>query len=350
MSEENGSPQGPSTFDSVADAVAELDRREAERSEQRKAAKAAQAAPQAEVDDDSASPLQEAVDDESDPPLPEDEDGDESQDVEPDSEESDEPKETSVVTLDGKEIEIPKGTPRALVEGIKKLEADFRADYTRKTQEVAAERSQVEAYKQQTSQAAQQLVQAQAVLSQFYQAAIGEPPPIELAQTDPQAFLLQREMHARRVQQYQELMQYGQAISQESLQQQQSAQAQYLRDQGEKLIKAMPEYAQPAKREEFVQRAVKTVEKYGLTEADVRAIQDHRLVLVLRDFIRLQGREQVAGNVKQKLANVPPKVSRPGTASPDGGKSVNKAQAKQQFMRSGRTLRDVARYLRETDE
>lgn len=352
--ETSSAPEAPSTFDSVADAVAELDRRESARSEQRAAEKAAKAEQQAQVSAEveeqaSDQPLPETEEETGDPPQPEDEGSDESQDVEPDEEAPDEPKETSVVTLDGKEIEIPKGTPRALVEGIKKLESDFRADYTRKTQEVAVERQQVEAAKQQTSQAITQLQQAQATLAQFYQAAIGEPPPIELAQTDPQAFLIQREMHARKVQQFQELMQHGQGLSQQTMQQAEQARAQYLQEQAAKLKAAIPEIAEPAKREDFIKRIAPAAQKYGVSESDLRTIGDHRVILMLRDLAKLQSREQAAGTVKQKLANVPPKVNKPGTASQDGGKGQKAAQAKQQFMRSGRSLRDVARYLRETE-
>jgi hypothetical protein len=286
---------------------------------------------------------------ETDTPLPEAEESDASDEVATEPEEQDEPVETSVVTLDGKEIEIPIGTPRALVEGVKKLGNDLKADYTRKTQETAAERSQVHAAYQQTSQLAQQLQQAQATLAQFYQAAIGEPPPLELAQSDPQAFLIQREMHTRRVQQYQELMQQGQSLSSNQQQMAEQGRAQYLQDQMQKLVKAAPEFADKDKRAEFTQRISATADKYGVTAQELAAVGDHRVLLMLRDLARLQSREQAAGNVKTKMANVPPKVNKPGTASQDAGKGQKQAQAKQQFLRSGKSMRDVARYLAQTD-
>lgn len=351
--EENGSPQGPSTFDSVADAVAELDRRDAVRSEQRAAAKAAQAAPaeQAEqVEEASDQPLPDDGEEATDSPLPEVEGSDESDEVATEEEAEPEPQDTTVVSLDGKEIEIPKGTPRALVEAVKKLESDFRADYTRKTQEVAAERSQVHAAYQQTSQLAQQLSQAQATLAQFYQATIGEPPPLELAQTDPQAFLIQRELHAQKVQQYQQLLQQGQGLNAQQQQLAEQGRMTYLQDQMQRLVKAAPELADKAKRAEFQQRIAPVAEKYGVSTDELGTIGDHRVLLMLRDLAKLEGREKAAGTIKQKLANVPPKVQKPGTASQDGGKGVKTAQAKQQFMRSGRSLRDVAEYLRRTED
>lgn len=351
--EENGSAAAPSQFDSVADAVAELDRRESARAEQRAAEKAAKAAPASEPEqvEEQASdqPLNDAEDN-TDPPPPEDEGNDESDNVATDDQDADEQDvPPAIVNFDGKALEIPKGTPPALVEAVQKLGNDLKADYTRKTQEVAAERQQVHAAYQQTSQLAQQLQQAQSTLVQFYQAAIGEPPPLELAQTDPQAFLIQREMHARKVQQFQELMQQGQGLSEQQRQMTQQARMQYLSEQMQKLVKAAPELADKGKRTEFQQRIAPVAEKYGVTPDDLATIGDHRVLLMLRDLARLQSREQAAGTVKQKMANVPPKVNKPGTASHDAGKGVKTAQAKQQFMRSGRTMRDVARYLRETE-
>jgi hypothetical protein len=351
----SSAPEAPSTFDSVADAVAELDRRDAARAEQRAADKAAKAAPAPAPADANPeaqdAPGQEAHEEpDTDTPLPEEEESAASEEVatdDPVEPEQDEP--PAVINFDGKALEIPKGTPPALVEAVTKLGNDLKADYTRKTQEVATERSQVHAAYQQTSQLAQHLQQAQATLAQFYQAAIGEPPPLELAQTDPQAFLIQREMHTRRVQQYQQLMAQGQELSQSNHQMAEQGRAQYLNDQMEKLVKAAPELANKDKRAEFTSRIGPVADKYGVTAQELAAIGDHRVLLMLRDLARLQSREQAAGNVKTKMANVPPKVNKPGTASQDQGKGQKAAQAKQQFMRSGKSMRDVARYLAQTE-
>lgn len=352
----SSAPEAPSTFDSVADAVAELDRRDAVRSEQRAADKAAkaQAAQPAQAEaatEDHTSDEEEGHEEpNTDAPLPEDEGNDASDEVVTDDQVDPEAEELpAVVNFDGKTLEIPKGTPPALVEAVTKLGNDLKADYTRKTQEVAAERSQVHAAYQQGSQLAQQLQQAQATLAQFYQAAIGEPPPLSLAQSDPQAFLIQREMHTQRVQQYQQLMQHGQGLSQQSQQLNEQAAMQHFQQEAQRLVKAMPEMADQAKREEFVRKVTPAAEKYGITPQDIANAKDHRLLLMLRDLARLQGREQAAGSVKTKMANVPPKVNKPGTASQDPGKSQKAAQAKQQFMRSGKSMRDVARYVAQTE-
>lgn len=349
MSEENSSAvEAPSTFDSVSDAVAELDRRDAARAEAKAEERAARAASM-EHSQARETPATDAPAPESEPDEPE-ADYDASDEVATDDEYQDEPEERAVVQLDGKEIEIPKGTPRALVEAVKKLESDFRADYTRKTQEVAAERQQVHAAYQQTTQLSQQLQQTQAVLAQFYQHSIGEPPPLELAQTDPQSYLIQREMHQQRVQQFQQLMGHGQQITAQQRAMQQHQMQQALAAEFEKAAKAIPEIADPAKRAQLTDRFSGVIAKYGYSAQDLANVADHRVLLMLRDLEKYHGRQQAAGTVREKLANVAPRTQKPGTATQDGGRSAKAAQAKTQFMKSGRSMRDVARYLAQSQE
>lgn len=348
MSEENSSAvEAPSTFDSVSDAVAELDRRDAARAEAKAEEKAARAAIM-EQSEARETPAPDAPAPESEPDEPE-ADYDASDEVATDEEDQNEPEERATVQLDGKEIEIPKGTPRALVEAVKKLESDFRADYTRKTQEVAAERQQVHAAHQQTLQLSQQLQQTQAVLAQFYQQTIGEPPPLELAQTDTQSYLIQRELHAQRVQQFQQLMGHGQQLTAQQRAMQQHQMQQALAAEFEKAAKAIPEIADPAKRAQLTERFSGVISKYGYSAQDLANVADHRVLLMLRDLEKFHGRQQAAGTVREKLANVPPKTQKPGTATQDGGRSAKAAQAKAQFMKSGRSMRDVARFLAQSE-
>mgnify|MGYP000983901715 CR=1 FL=1 len=56
--------------------------------------------------------------------------------------------EPELVDLDGKKLEIPQGTPPELVETVKKMATDLKADYTRKSQANAEAEKQVQAYAQ----------------------------------------------------------------------------------------------------------------------------------------------------------------------------------------------------------
>jgi len=145
-------------------------------------------------------------------------------------------------------------------------------------------------------------------------------------------------------------MGHGQQLSahQQALAQQQAHQQ--LAAEYEKAAKALPEFADPAKRAQLSQRLSGVLQKYGMTGQELGTVTDHRVLLMLRDLEKFHGRQQAAGTVREKLANVPPKTQKPGTATQDGGRSAKAAQAKQQFMKSGRSMRDVARFLAQTQE
>ena len=278
-------------FGSVHEAVAELERRESERRAQKQAAKATAQASQAPA------PEPEEADDEppSPDPQPPEEDDYESDEVATD-EPQDEPEDASTdsdldeIEINGKKYKVPK-------------EAALRqADYTRKTQEVAQERAQVQAAYQQTAQLAQRLQQAQSVLAQFYQSAIGEAPSLELAQHDPQAYLVQRGLHEQRLQAFQRLNQHGQELA--AYQQQMSAQqtAQLMAREEAELVKHLPELKSAKKRSEFASKAIEVGARYGYSANEVNSVMDHRAIRMLADLAKLQARTEVEKTVKTKLS------------------------------------------------
>lgn len=65
--------------------------------------------------------------------------------AQPEQQEDEAESASSIVDLDGKPLEIPIGTPPALVQAVTKMSADLKADYTKKTQEVAEIRKASEA-------------------------------------------------------------------------------------------------------------------------------------------------------------------------------------------------------------
>jgi hypothetical protein len=338
-----------SEFSSAAEAVAELERRESARRAEAKAAKAQKEeapapapAPKAEED------TSDAAGDDADEDLEDDTyDGD---DVATDDEDADDGADLTTVSIDGKELEIPKGTPKALVERVQALASDLKSDYTRKTQEVAQERQTVQAAWSQAQQTAQQLQAAQAALLQFAGDALGSPPDLSLAQVDPQAYLVQRGLYEQRHAQLQALVQQGQAITaqQQAMQEQQRADR-LAKGMGE-LLTHMPELKDPNKRAEFGRVAADVGAQYGFSQAEIAAIEDPRMILALRDLAKakqaLKTREDATKTVKAKLANVPPKTSKPKASA--GQQGSRAAEAKAQFLRSGRTQKDLQRYLSST--
>jgi hypothetical protein len=342
-----GGGDSSTSFDSVGDAVAELDRREQAREAERATAKEAKESAVLEADD-------EQPDTDSEPPDNEDyQDSEESDEVATD-EPVDAPAEKKAkaslteIEQDGKKYSVPAELKESFLR---------QSDYTRKTQELSSERAQVHAVYQQTTQLAQSIMQQQNQLAQYAQAMLGQPPGNDMIQTDPQGYLAQRAAYEQRMQQFQALMGQGQELSQHQEQlaaQQQAMQAQefakYRAAEETALAEHIPEMRDPAKKREIATRAVAVAQKYGFSPAEVVGVTDHRYVRVLKDMADMAAKlaryETADKDVHKRLANVAPRVQRPGTATTDGGKQDQSNAAKNQFMKSGRTMKDVARWAR----
>lgn len=368
-------------FDSVAAAVAELERREQSRKAEKKAER--QASKQAPEPDEAPDDDNDDSDDDADPrkvqkpepeedddkpkkkakkPEPEadeaddedeaDDDSDDDEDVTPDDDEDREPEakkrkpsldddDSVEVEYEGKTHRVPKELKDAVLR---------QADYTRKTTEVAQERQVLHQTYAQAQQSVQQLSTAQQTLLQYAQAFMGEEPPLELAQADPGEYLRQRTMHEHRQRVFQQIAQQGEVARQEQMRLAQLQEAENRRVNEQHMLQHAPELKDPAKREALAKSAAKYLEPFGFSLNDVAAINDARTVLLLRRVVELetqaQRRSKVEGDVRQKLSNVPSKTLKPGASNES--KNSNAAEAKRRFMKSARTLKDVEAYLKAT--
>lgn len=355
----------PRSFDSVEDAVAELDRRDAARRAEKaaaraKAAEAEKPEPKAEAqqdeDSEDSDEAEEAdEDDDDDEVRRQADDGEDSEDEreEAPAEEGDDEPPVRVVRLDGQDVEIPKGTPRALVEKVSKLADDLKADYTRKTQEVAQARSALAESAKANEEMVAQVQRAQQTVLRMAQQMIGEPPSLELAQSDIQAYTIQKALYEQRVQQLQALNQESGGLTQAQQQRAAKEREQALAEEARKMISVMPALAKPEARDKFLASAVEAAAKSGFSREDVQSVADHRMLHLLGRLIdaeaRLAAQERAGSSVSAKLKNVPPKVAKAGAASNDNGHGDRARKAKSQFLRSGRTLADVKRYLSATE-
>lgn len=325
---ESTQPGNSNVFDTVASAVAELDRRDAARE------------PAAKVEAEDA--------EETDSPSNVAEDESEVEEVATEAEAEPEEQAATSIEFDGKTLEIPKGTPPALVEAVQKLGNDLKADYTRKTQAVAADRQAIESAKRQTMETFQQLQTTQAALAQMAHALIPQEPDLSLAQTSPHEFLLAKTQHERATRQFDHLMQQGQQLT---AQQQQAANEQanqYQAAEAEALFKAIPELTKPEKLTAFRNKVIDAGGVYGFKPEEISALKDHRMVLALRDLAKFQAQAKQGGELKTKLQNVAPKAASPGATTTQAPASAKFADAKREFMKSARTDRDLRRYLAQT--
>lgn len=272
-------------------------------------------AEEATVDDGEADPLAEAGDD---------------------SEQESEPE---LIDLDGKRLEIPAGTPPALVEAVKKMTADLKADYTRKTQGAAEAVRSVQMREQNlqmqetlirnNAQRMAQLTNAQERLSQYeqidWQNLIDEDPV--RAQKLQVAFQQER----RAAEQLQREWQQGEAQRQQAAE---AYKAQKLAEGESLLQKTIPKWG-PDKKRQVMQNTL----SYGYAPEELSGIDDPRLVMVLHDAAQWKALQAQKKTAMQKVADAP-RVVRPNAPQP---KPQNKS-AYERLRKSGR-VEDLASLL-----
>lgn len=252
------------------------------------------------------------------------------------------------------EVEIPKGTPKAAVEAIKSLQHRLTADYTRKTQEAAETRKAAAERTEAADSLLQQVQRAQQAVVSMAQRLIGNPPPLELAQSDPAGYLYAKEAYEARVRDLQALNAHTGELTRSQQQQRQQAQQQALLEEAQRTVKVLPQLADPAKRTAFLESAVQAASASGFTPEDVASVTDHRMLHLLDRLVkaerRLSALDGASKSVKSKLADVAPKPLRAGNAGTQSQGQMNKAsRAREMFMKSGRSMKDVQRYLEALD-
>lgn len=373
--------------DSIEAAMAEMDRREQARRDEAKAKKA-KAQPKADPDDDEADKdvdprkVQKAKADKADQDKPdkkgkvsasaEDDAADDDDSAEDDSDEeasdggdetldggdedddSDAEKRADSASLDKADtVEIEHEGEKYHVP--KKLEKAFlaQAKFTQSMTELAQERHVTRNAYQVADQVVGQAQQAHQVLAQFAQAMLGEEPSPELAHSDPAAFVQQRSLYDARQKALQQIQAQGQQVAQhqQALQRQQFQQ--HVQSQAQALLHAAPELRDPKKREALGRDVTEAAARYGFSPQEMAQAFDHRMLLLLRDLSRLHRGEarskQASDSVHKKLANVPPRQMKPGTATGAEGKNTRRDEARRKFAKSGRTIQDAMRVLAASD-
>lgn len=218
-----------------------------------------------------------------------------------------------LIDLDGKRLEIPPGTPPALVEAVKKTVADLKADYTRKTQATAEAARSVqmkesslqlqEQFIRTNSQRMAQLTNAQERLSQY-------------EQIDWQSLIDADPVHAQKMQvAYQQERRAAEQLHQQLLhdedQRSQAAAAYQMQKvaEGEALLqKAIPKWGADKKRQ-----VLENALTYGYAREELDGLADPRHVMVLHDAAQWRALQAQKKTAMQKVTDAP-RVVRPGTA------------------------------------
>jgi hypothetical protein len=256
--------------------------------------------------------------------APEEETSEEQSGEEEESEEQEQPQ-TFTVKIDGKEVAV---TLDELQKGYSRTQ-----DYTRKTQQIAEVRKQVEAETQavraERGQYAQLLVALQAQL----QATEPQVDLDRLYHEDPIEWVRQKEVMRERQEKAQAIQAEQQRLYQTSQREQQQALEQQLVLQKDALLAALPSWkdSKVAKAEKAL--VVESAKNAGFSDEDLNSVYDHRLVLLLR-------KAGLYDQMMSKRQGIKPVTNGPRPAKPGAAGRVSttseSARAQQRLAKTGR--------------
>lgn len=318
-------PSGPMSMDEASNALSQLlgpDEGQAEEVDEA----------QLSSDEDDAASVDEELD------VQDDESSDET--IDEQSEESDESEEEEqpqvfTVKVDGKEVEV---TLNELQNGYSRTQ-----DYTRKTQQVAEARKELEAESAAIRAEREQYAQLLGALQQQLESAGEQPIDWDrLYAEDPIEWVRQRELARDKQERQAAIQSEQQRLSQLTAQQRADEMKATLAKESEELIKAVPEWKDPKKAKAEKQMLIEFGQKIGYSEDELKNVFDHRAVITLRKAALYDQMMSKRKDIKPVVNNGPRPVkpSAAGRVSP----TTEGTRAKQRLAKTGR-VDDAARAI-----
>ena len=259
------------------------------------------------------------------------EDAPEEETSEEQSEEEEEPEEqeeqqTFTVKVDGKEVSV---TLDELQKGYSRTQ-----DYTRKTQQIAEVRKQVEQETQAVRAEREQYAQLLGALQAQLQSSEPQVDLDRLYHEDPIEWVRQKEVMRERQEKMAAIQSEQQRLAQVSQYEQQRAMEAQLASQQEALLAALPEWKDPKKAKAEKALVIESAKAAGFTDEDLKSVYDHRLVLLLRKAAMYDQMVSKRQGIKP-VVNNGPRPAKPGAAG-RVSTTTESTRAKQRLAKTGR--------------
>jgi len=246
-----------------------------------------------------------------------------------DGEEAEEPQ-TFRVKAAGEEREV------TLDELIKSYQ--LGTDYTKKSQAVAEERKVVEAERQRIDEA-RQLRDQYAERLQMIEQMLNQPQQEEnleyLKETDPIGYAVKVAEMSQREKQIMQVRAERERITQQQEYDRQTRLRQTISVESEKLVAALPEFADPEKGE-LIRKDIRTYGKQaGFSDEELANVYDSRAVLTLWKAMQYDKLNSAKSGITKKVSEAP-KAIKPGVSRPRDSNSEELKKLKARAKNSGR--------------
>jgi hypothetical protein len=230
-------------------------------------------------------------------------DADDDVDADEDEDESEEP-ELSKSAADDAMVTLDDGSQITVAE--LKRNNLFQRDYTRKTQELSAERKSFQEQQQRVEQAADALREHREFLLRVYEQNAPQPPDASMLHDDPIGYMQEKDAYDRKAAEWYQMRQFSQAEQQRMQAEMAERQQHFLQEERSRMVQRIPELKDPAKLETFKADALKYgTEAYEFSPEEVMAVGDSRYLAVLKDAIAYRKLKAKAPAVKQTVQGKP---------------------------------------------
>ena len=258
--------------------------------------------------------------------APEEESAEDQSDEDDQESEKQDEQQTFTVKIDGKKESVT----------LDELQAGYQrfADYSRKTEQIANVRKQVEAESQAIRAERQQYAQLLGALQAQLQATEPQVDLDRLYHEDPIEWVRQKEVMRERQEKAYAIQAEQQRLNQISAIEQQRAMEEQLSSQKDALLAALPEWRNPEKAKAEKALVVKSAKAAGFSDEDLKSVYDHRLVLLLRKaglYDQMVSKHQ---GIKP-VVNNGPRPAKPGAAG-RVSTTTESMRAQQRLAKTGR--------------
>ena len=253
----------------------------------------------------------------------------ESEDIQENSEEP-----IYTVTIDGTNFEV---TQDELIQGYQR-----NADYTRKTQELAAEKQQSSDFVERSKKDVEAKL---AKLDQLNQAASAQLQQ-EYAQVDFEKLYDEDPVEAARMEhKMRKKNEQLQQVQQQTQQLQMEEFNKYLEAQQKQLNIKVPEINHPERGPQFKTQMRDYLSNMGFDSKEIDSVYDHRYVMLVKDAMSYRNLQKAKPQIKKKAVNAP-KVVKGGVSKSKGQQAAEvKRQQLSRLKKSGKVA-DAAKIFR----
>jgi hypothetical protein len=255
-----------------------------------------------------------------------DEESPEEQSEEEEEQEKQEQPQSFTVKVDGKEVTV---TLDELQKGYSRTQ-----DYTRKTQQIAEVRKQVEQETHAVRAEREQYAQLLGALQAQLQSSEPQVDLERLYHEDPIEWVRQKEVMRERQEKLGAIQSEQQRLSKVAKYEQQRAMEAQLASQQEALLAALPDWKDPKKAKAEKALVIESAKAAGFSDEDLKSVYDHRLVLLLRKAALFDQMVSKRQGIKP-VVNNGPRTAKPGAAG-RVSTTTEGTRAKQRLAKTGR--------------